>query len=304
MRPARKVVQFLSEGHRLLASSPRTPSEIARAVKAPRPRVSEWRAGRSKPPATMRAAIEKALGIPRGSWDQPAREGTSPTAKPGEEISDETISVLGMAGLEDLARTLATLGPTLPPRERLLALSQQAKITAQHERLRQSQADARAEYFESGEFRADVELLGDAFPAEAEEFAARLQRIGVALPTFAPTPARTTSVTVAELVDELRLASQLRAKGEPRLASAHMRGLAFDADRIAAQLLRQPKRLAEVLDLLDSVDGARLRGALERAMAIRDVADLDAAVRAKVAELVRQLGHIDVAEQLGATDVR
>lgn len=312
----RKVTHFLSEGHRLFVTSKYSPAEIARLSKRDPRRVSEWRAGRSSPNTADRAALETAIAVPRSAWDEPPRstgatagatpKGTKPkdaTETPALDDAGDELDALGQRGLEQLARQLGELTPTLPPKERLVAIDRRAKILVALERLRQAETNAREEYFASSEFRRDVELLVDAIPEAAEELRSRLVRLGVTLPPAAPAVVNAggTALTVAEVVRELHAARELREIGEDRLARAHVRGLALDVHRIAAQLLRQPKRLAEVLELLDEEDLA-LRSALERAMAIRDVAGLDVATRAKVAELARQLGHADVAAEIGAGD--
>lgn len=59
-----------TEGQRLLLAVTGTTQEIANACGVSRSSVSHWRSGRKAPALVARAALERAFGIPRITWDR------------------------------------------------------------------------------------------------------------------------------------------------------------------------------------------------------------------------------------------
>lgn len=313
------VREFTSEGHRLLLASTYSPAEIARLTSVRRQRVSDWRSGRMKPAADDRAKLERAIGVPARAWDMtptvaapPMSDPLPPSAMADDDDSADALqgSDLRGLGLDALARiaesmrAVATSAPPLSPLK-LKALEAEARAVAVHEALRQKSTDARDEYFASGEFRRDVALLAGAFPDRAEAFRDRLARLGVEIPAIAivttasNVEAPSTLEDIDELIAELVVAQDLRTKGEKHLALAHTLGLSLDvhADAIASILLEHDDKLPGFLALLEPVDAAPIRSAIERRMLVHDVRA--APTRENVAELLRRLGHDDVAREIG-----
>jgi len=316
-----KVREYLNEGHRLFCTSTYSPSEIAKLVGVHRARVSEWRAGRSKPDEATRRAIEGALGIPARSWDAPpvmrapvedvaGRAPAAPEAPaaPGVDAADldgVDLTSLGLDGLERQARKLAALEATLPPRDRLRCVEAQARVVAEHEKLRQKLQDARADFLASAEFAEDMRALASAVPGAAEQLKARLVALGVevnlpAAPAATP-PQGDPPESPEELLLELDVAAGFRLAGEHALARGHLAALGLDvhAETIARMLLGRPDVSPDVLERLDATDAARIRQAMERALAVEDVKKLGAEARAVVATLLRYLGHVGLAGEIG-----
>jgi hypothetical protein len=221
------------------------------------------------------------------------------------DIDKLDLPSFGLAGLENLAARMRALEPTLPPRERVTALQAEARILAAHEALKQKQADARRDYFESQEFKDDVRVLAAALP-DGTELRRLLARFGVSLPE-PPATATTgeiagpeTAEDVEEVIVELEAAAKLRSAGEPGLAAARIVALNLEGNgnAIARVIAGKPKLAGRLLELLDGADAALIRTALERHMALKDVAALPAEARACVAELLRQLGCADAAHEI------
>jgi transcriptional regulator with XRE-family HTH domain len=322
-----EIREYRTEGHRLLFTSDYSPSEIARLAGLDRRRVSEWRAGKCRPTEDDRRALEKAVGIPPRSWDAApvvqapdrpavaapagAPQATATTAIAADALGTPELEALGLAGLERLIAQVEALEPTLAAQHRLRALETRARIVAVHEQLSQKKADAAQTYFASRAFAEEVRMLAAAFP-DAPAFRERLRHLGVELPA-PPAPgvavpdAPTTMEDLDELEAELGTAAAYRDAGEPLMAMAHCLSLGLDvhAEALGALLAAHPDRAPRVLALLDPVDGARVRGAMTQTMAVADACKLDASARTVLAELLRQLGHADVAADVvvgGGTD--
>lgn len=318
------VREYTSEGHRLLLAAPYSPSEIARLATVARPRVSEWRSGRVKPSQEDRQKLQAAIGIPARMWDAapivqaPPQPTTGPAPAPAPrapaasspdldaDLSDPELAGMGLEGLERFSKAiLARLGG-LTPKDQIRAIEVAGRLVTVHEQLRLKSVDARREYLDSPEFRRDAAILSAAFPVPAAEFRAQLSRFGVELP---PPPADTvagdglqgaptSAEDVEELLGELAVAADLRTRGEPHLALAHVLALGLDihADAIAAIVLDDPALMGRFLAALEPVDEARIRGAIERLAAIRTVRAMPEAERGKVVDLLRSIGQNDVAE--------
>ena len=309
-----QIREYLTEGQRLLALSRYIPAEVARLAGVARQRVTDWRTGRARPNPTDRVGLERAIGVPARMWDappvaQPAPgNGHGPTPEPVAAAATSTPEIdvtaaegdlagLGLDGLERLARQLEALAPTLPPRERVRCIEAHVRTLATHEQLRQRSTDARAEWLASSEFQAEVRALAAAFP-EARGFRERVRKLGITLPepaagkAKAPDPPRTLE-ELDELIAELGVAAKMRKAGEPFLALSHVAGLGIDvnAAAIGTVLAEHPERAPTLLSALDLVDERRVRSALERALALKDVQALEPSARVRVAELLRQLGH-------------
>ena len=323
-----QVREFTTEGHRLLWELEYSPAEVAKLAGIARQRVSEWRSGRKRPDLEARQALERAVGIPARTWEappmrrEPAAAPPAPAVQPPPAAAQEAkeaaspgpidlaavdLPSLGLAGLEALAKRLRALEPSLPPRERVSALQAEARVVAVHEQLRQRSADARTEYLRSPDFLAEVRALLAVVPSSADELRTHLARLGVSLP---PAPATSgaaveeppaTAEDVDDLIRELQTAAGFRAAKEPGLALAHVLGLGLDehADAIAAIIVDDANRSARLLSLLDGADERIIRTALERQMAVRDVAALPPEARRVVAELLFALGHQDLARKIG-----
>jgi transcriptional regulator with XRE-family HTH domain len=319
------VREFTSEGHRLLLAAPYSPSEIARLANIARPRVSDWRAGRVKPTTDDRQKLQTAVGIPARAWDAPPlfQAPPQPTATPpsmasdtrppapsspelDDDLSDPEIAGMGLEGLERFSKAILARLTGLTPKDQIRAIEVAGRLVTVHEQLRLKSVDARRTYLGSAEFRRDVATLSAAIPASASEFRAQLARFGVDLP---PPPtaavagdglqdAPTTADDVEELLGELAVAADLRTRGEPHLALAHVLALGLDvhADAIAAVVLDDPTLMGRFLAALEPVDEARIRGAIERLAAIRSVRAMAEEPRAKVAALLRTIGESDLAE--------
>jgi hypothetical protein len=314
-----EVREYACEGQRLLAESAFSQSEIARLMKRPKQRVSDWRSGRCRPAPEDRALLERTASIPARTWDSPpTRREPAPPPSPAQPApaapipasvdlppGDEDLPALGLPALEALARRLRALEPTLPPRERVSALQAEARVLAVHEQLRQREADARTTYLASPEFLAEARALLAVVHHPAKELRAHLARLGVELPAPASALAvadapPATAADIDDLVQELRTAEGFRAAGEPVLALQHVLGLGVQdhAAAIAALVVDDADRTARLLGLLDGADAAVLRRAIERCMAVRDVAALPAKSRRAVAELLEAHGLGDVAREI------
>ncbi len=317
-----QVREFTTEGHRLLWELEYSPAEVAKLAGLARQRVSEWRSGRKRPDIEARQALERAVGIPARTWEAPPMRREPAAAAPAPPVVQEApgapspgpidlaavdLPSLGLGGLEALAKRLRALEPTLPSRERVSALQAEARVVAVHEQLRQRSADARTEYLRSPEFLAEVRALLVVVPSSADELRAHLGRLGVMLQ---PAPATSgaaleeppaTPEDVDDLIRELQTAAGFRAAKEPGLALAHVLGLGLDehADAIAAIVVDDADRSGRLLSLLDGADERIIRAALERQMAVRDVAALSPEARRVVAELLIALGHQDLARKIG-----
>lgn len=317
------VREFTSEGHRLLCESSYSPAEIARLSGQTKPRISEWRGGQKRPVHEARVALERAVGIPVRTWDQPPMVRTprsehsqapaQTVAQPGTKdppaldlALDATLATLGLDGLERLARQLEALAPQLAPRERVGCIERQSRVLVAHEALRQKSASARAEYLASAEFQDDARLVASALGASSGELRRVLVRFGIALPEPTSTTesdaidAPTTIADVEELVAELEVADGFRKRGEVALAAGHVLGLGIDVHAHAiARLIADDARLTtRLLGLLEGADEKIVRAALERRLAVRDAAALPPEIRKTVAELLRHLGHDDVARDV------
>ena len=261
----------------------------------PRPRISEWRSGKTRPNAEARRALEAApgIGIPVGAWDAP------PTAKPkGEAVpadaapidvpglssaSSGELEAFGVDGLEGVIGRLRLMAADLPPRERVQAVATEGRLHQALAGLRAREADARLEYLASAEFQTDVRLLCAAVPSSAGELRARLARFGIELP--APTvatvetarPPPRTKADVETIVRELELAAGWRAKGETMLAAGHVLSL---------------------LGLLEPADEKIVSSALERRMALADALRLPVEARRVVVGLLEAHGLVDVAAEI------
>jgi hypothetical protein len=150
-----------------------------------------------------------------------------------------------------------------------------------------------------------VRALLAVVPGPAEALRVHLGRLGIALPA-PPTAAAVAEEPPASVEDvddlilELETAEGFRTAKEPALALAHTLGLNLDthADAIAALVVDDTARASRMLALLEGPDERIIRAAIERAMAVRDVAALPTEVRRVVAELLVQLGHGDVARKI------
>ena len=323
-----EVREYTSEGHRLLLASSYSPAEIAKLAGLARQRVSEWRKGQKRPDAEARAALERAIGVPARSWDAApqvrAPEATARAAVVGapsalaappassealESGEGQDLAALGLPGLEALLARLRAVEPTLPPRERIQVMREQARVLAVHEQLRQRDADAREGFLRSPAFRDDVRTLVAALPGvTASALRGALSRLGIDLPE--PAAAESVGQTeppgsvedLEELLDELGVAKTFRDRGEPALALAHTAALGLDvhAGAIAVLLVDHGDLAARLLDALEGPDARIVRAALEKRMALRDVQAFGAPERVAVAELLRQLGHADVAAEIAS----
>jgi transcriptional regulator with XRE-family HTH domain len=102
---AMQVLQFTTEGHRLLVESFYRPAEVARLAGVARQRVSEWRAGQKRPVAEARSALERAIGIPSRAWVSPPlrREPRRPADVPAAVRALLSGALLSEIGLADFA---------------------------------------------------------------------------------------------------------------------------------------------------------------------------------------------------------
>jgi hypothetical protein len=132
-----------------------------------------------------------------------------------------------------------------------------------------------------------------------------MARLGVNLP--APETggedtgdAPATLADVEDIIRELAVAADFRTRGEPALALAHTMalGLEIHADSIARIVAEHPVTATRLLDAVDGADETLIRAALERRMAIKAVASLPREARGHIAELLKLLGHDDVAKEV------
>jgi transcriptional regulator with XRE-family HTH domain len=313
-----EVHEYATEGHRLLVESPLSPSELSAKSGLPRPRISEWRSGKTRPNAEARRALEAApgIGIPVGAWDAP------PTAKPkGEAVpadaapidvpglssaSSGELEAFGVDGLEGVIGRLRLMAADLPPRERVQAVATEGRLHQALAGLRAREADARLEYLASAEFQTDVRLLCAAVPSSAGELRARLARFGIELP--APTvatvetarPPPRTKADVETIVRELELAAGWRAKGETMLAAGHVLSLCIDVHsaEISEVIAAHPDLAGRFLGLLEPADEKIVSSALERRMALADALRLPVEARRVVVGLLEAHGLVDVAAEI------
>jgi transcriptional regulator with XRE-family HTH domain len=323
-----------THGQQLLLACGYSAVEVANLIGVTRQRVSEWRRGTFRPDADARQRLAAKVNIPASAWDAAAtRTAAQPVDPPGaasgppkdptpaaatEPPADAaatiaainaTADAIGLDGIERVIAQLRAMTPGLPPREKVAASVAEGRLHDRLVSLRLKMVSAREEYFASSEFREDVALLASAFRATAEAFRSALSRFGVDLAAPEVTAegvdveAPETREDVDELVAELRTAKSFADIGETGLQAAHIAALALDvhADRLADLIGDTPELVAILLGLLpeSGPDARAVRSALERRMAIRDVAALPGEARVKVAALLDLVGQAELAKEIG-----
>lgn len=310
--------EFTSEGHRLLlaAASTYSPAEIARLVGVRRQRVSDWRSGRMRPTPDDRSKLERQIGVPSRTWDMPPTIATpaaveavplAPASSDDAEGDEDAVvpGVLGLDALAALAENQHSLANATIGETKRKAYADYGRTLVAHETLRQKMTTARDEYFTSSEFRRDVAQLAGAFPDRAEAFRERLARVGVDIPAIAPTTiatnveAPTSLEDVEELIGELLVARDLRAKGERFLALAHTLGLALDVNTnaIAVILTAHVDVAPRFISLLEPIDADRIRAAISLRTLITAVKT--APSPENVSSLLLRIGREDLAREIG-----
>ena len=313
------VREYATEGQRLLCECGRTQIDIARSAKVPKERVSAWFRGEYRPSAGARVRLAQEGICPADAWERPST--SSPTISKMEipptfaavtpsvveRATEGALESYGITGLEAVVDNLRKLQPTLLAKERVAAIASEGRLHTTIANLRAKERDARREYLDSPEFAADMRLLSVAVGGEATDLRAALGRLGVELPA-PPTAAvvvnrkpPTTKAHIDGLMEELVTAGEWRAKGEPMLAAGLVVGLCLDvhADAIATVLAGDSMLAGRFIGLLDVADAQIITAALERRLALADVAKFSPEVRAAVAQLLEAHGLGDVAKQVG-----